>query len=159
VATPGLAVLFPGDIGGPAEVALLRARVDLRADVLKIAHHGSATSTTAGFLTAVRPCVGVLSAGAWNRFGFPAPSTLARLRDRGVRILRTDRQGAITVTLRGGRIVGGPNPVTRPGSDFWVNSRDQSAVKGGESMGCPRAAHTRGERNVGNLPHHQEGPP
>ncbi len=159
VVTPGLAVLLPGDIEGPAEVALLQADVDLRADVLKIPHHGSATSAAPGFLAAVGPCIGVLSAGAWNRFGFPAPATLARLGARGVRILRTDREGAIMVTLGAGRTVAGPNPVTRPGPHFLVNFQGQSAVKEGESVRCPRAGRRGGGISVGNFPHHEDGPP
>jgi competence protein ComEC len=159
VVTPGLAVLLPGDIEGPAEASLLRAGVDLRADVLKIPHHGSATSTTGGFLAAVRPCLGVLSAGAWNRFGFPDPDTLARLGGQGVRILRTDRGGAITVSLEAGRIAAGPNTVTRQGPNFSLSLRGQSAVKERESMGCPRAGRRGGGTDVGNFPHHEDGPP
>jgi len=62
--------------------------------VLKVAHHGSRHSTTREFLNATRPSFAVISVGARNSYGHPAPDTLARLDSVGARILRTDRDGA-----------------------------------------------------------------
>ena len=69
----------------------------LRADVVKLGHHGSTTSTSAAFLDAVRPRAVLISVGRHNRFGHPAPSVLRRLARRGVRVYRTDEQGAIGI--------------------------------------------------------------
>ncbi len=73
----------------------------LAATVLKIGHHGSRTSSTPAFLDAVRPRIALVSVGAGNRYGHPAPDVMAALRERGVDILRTDRDGAIVVRSDG----------------------------------------------------------
>lgn len=95
------AVLFTGDIERGAEQALLATDVDLRSDVLKVAHHGSATSSTAAWIAAVAPRVAVISTGADNRFGFPAPAVVARLRAAGSTVWNTAERGAIRVVLDG----------------------------------------------------------
>jgi competence protein ComEC len=97
-------VLLTGDAEEEAENDLLASGRDLAADVLKAGHHGSKWSTTDRFLDAVRPSVVVISAGRANRFGHPNREVLSRLERRGIRILRTDRDGAITVQTDGKRI-------------------------------------------------------
>lgn len=83
----------------------------LRADLLKIGHHGSRTSTSPEWLAAAEPHLAVISAGASNRYGHPHPSILARLDSVGVpRVWRTDREGTLCVEVRRGgswRVVGG----------------------------------------------------
>jgi competence protein ComEC len=86
-------VLFTGDIEREAEAELAARGVDLRADVLKVAHHGSTTSSTASLLAAVRPRWAVLSAGRGNRYGHPHPGILRRLEDHAVDPIRLDREG------------------------------------------------------------------
>jgi len=96
------AVLFVGDAEHAEEADLVATRPDaLRADVLKIGHHGSRTSTTAAFLTAVDPSLAVISCGIRNRFGHPAPVTLTTLAATRTRTLRTDRDGSVTITTDG----------------------------------------------------------
>jgi competence protein ComEC len=76
-----------------------------RADVVKVAHHGSPTSSTEGFVAATHPDLAVISCGPANAFGFPAPGVVDRWRAAGAEIARTDRDGAITVTIDdGGRL-------------------------------------------------------
>ena len=75
--------LLSADIEAPAEEALAAAGADLRATVLKVAHHGSKTSSTRAFLDAVAPQVAVVSAGLDNQYGHPAPGVVARLDDYG----------------------------------------------------------------------------
>lgn len=89
-------VLFVGDAEAEEERALLARPATLRADVLKVGHHGSRTSTSPAFLAAVSPTWAVLSTGVRNRFGHPHPTTLSTLGRAGVQALRTDRGGAIT---------------------------------------------------------------
>ena len=62
-------------------------------------HHGSRTSSSPELLEAVAPALAVISLGWRNQFRFPAPEVLARYQARGARVLRTDRDGAITVTI------------------------------------------------------------
>lgn len=73
----------------------------LRADVLKLGHHGSKTSSSSAFLDAVQPRVGVVSVGAGNRYGHPSPETLEALLERDVPVLRTDLEGTIVVATNG----------------------------------------------------------
>jgi beta-lactamase superfamily II metal-dependent hydrolase len=101
-------MLFMGDAGRETEERLLAAGDDLRADVLKVGHHGSAYGTTPEFLRAVSPRDAIISVGRNNLFGHPAPATLATLSEARVTVYRTDRDGAVTVDSDGaGFIVGG----------------------------------------------------
>ena len=97
----GVRVLLTGD----AEVELQRALLDqvgpgaLRADILKVAHHGSSYQDPA-FLAAVDPAVALIPVGADNDYGHPDPGLLTRLTDGGARVLRTDTDGDLAVVLR-----------------------------------------------------------
>jgi competence protein ComEC len=98
----GRAVLFPGDLEADGEGELVGRRDvgdDVRADVLKVPHHGSRTSSSDELVRAVAPSLAVMSLGWRNRFRFPAPEVLARYAARGARVLRTDLDGAVTVTI------------------------------------------------------------
>jgi competence protein ComEC len=96
------ALLLVGDAERAEESRLLAsARTRLRADVLKVGHHGSRTSSTAAFLGAIGASHAVVSAGVRNGFGHPHPATLAALAASGARVWRTDRDGAVTVTTNG----------------------------------------------------------
>ncbi len=94
--------LFPGDLEGAGEAAAV-AQGGLRADVVKIPHHGSRTSSTQAFATAVRPRFAVASLGAGNRYGFPHEEALASWRAVGAQVLRTD-EGAIRFLSDGRRL-------------------------------------------------------
>lgn len=94
--------LLTGDAEADAEAGLLAAfGPELRADVLKAGHHGSRTSSGEGFVRAVRPSFAVLSCGARNRFGHPAPEVVARFERHGARALRTDRDGGLVFRTDG----------------------------------------------------------
>ncbi|MDR7568277.1 MAG: DNA internalization-related competence protein ComEC/Rec2 [Armatimonadota bacterium] len=97
-------VLLPGDVEENAEAALVRSGEDLRADVLKIPHQGSRTSSTEEFLREIAPRIAVLSVGARNPFGHPHPQILRRYVRLGVRMYRTDEDGAVTVITDGRRL-------------------------------------------------------
>ncbi|GAC1544663.1 MAG: hypothetical protein NVS2B17_26040 [Candidatus Velthaea sp.] len=74
--------------------------IDLRADLLKVGHHGSAYASAPAFIAAVGPRLALISVGRHNLFGHPARSTLANLRLAGGMIYRTDECGAIIVSIR-----------------------------------------------------------
>lgn len=93
-------VLFTGDAQAETEQELLQSGIDLNAEVVKIAHHGSSTSTGKDFLESIKPATAVISVGK-NNFGHPSPVTLGLLADEGVRVFRTDECGAVTLTSRG----------------------------------------------------------
>jgi competence protein ComEC len=92
----GCRLLFMGDAGAPVEHRLAGRVGDV--DLLKVGHHGSRTASTAAWLGELRPETVVISVARTNRYGHPAPETLARLAASGARIRRTDVSG--TVTLR-----------------------------------------------------------
>ncbi|MGE5603257.1 MAG: ComEC/Rec2 family competence protein [Nitrososphaerales archaeon] len=94
-------LLLMGDAEGDAEQDMLSAGLVLRADVLKVGHHGSEASTSAQFLAAIQPQLAVISVGADNRFGHPAPELLRRL--EGIEVLRTDERGRIELRSDGQR--------------------------------------------------------
>lgn len=93
------AALLTGDIEREGEAALLRHGGPIRARVLKVPHHGSRTSSAGAFIAAVRPEVALVSVGYRNRFNHPHPEVVERYRAQGVRLLRTDLDGALSVEM------------------------------------------------------------
>ncbi|MBM4696340.1 DUF4131 domain-containing protein [Rhodococcus hoagii] len=93
-------LLLTGDVEEGGQRALLRSKIPLRADVLKVPHHGSGT-TSPEFLDAVRPRVALVSVGADNTFGHPNPGILQRLAALGAVTVRTDRDGDVAVARSG----------------------------------------------------------
>jgi competence protein ComEC len=102
----GRSILLPGDAEKQVEHEILseNSAQEMHSDVLKIGHHGSKNSTTSEFLAAVQPRVGIISAGEDNPYGHPNAELLERLENAGVRILRTDRDGAVHVLTDGARL-------------------------------------------------------
>lgn len=88
--------LFTGDIEKTAERDILESGADISADVLKIAHHGSRTSSLKAFLQAVAPEYAVISVGSPNDYGHPHKETTKLLNKLGITVCRTDRSGTIT---------------------------------------------------------------
>lgn len=93
--------LFMGDAEKSLEYRLLFSGLDLSADILKVGHHGSKTSTSEDFLRAVTPRLAIISAGKKNRYGHPYQEVLDRLRQSGVKIFRTDEEGDIVIASDG----------------------------------------------------------
>ncbi len=93
--------LLAGDIEAGAEQTLVRGKMLSPAVVLKVAHHGSGTSTTSAFLAVLRPAIAIISAGAGNSYGHPAASVLARLKASGAKVYRTDLDGTVSVKTDG----------------------------------------------------------
>lgn len=97
-------ILLTGDIEDDVDPRLLAAGIGeggQRLDVLKVAHHGSRTATSDGWLAALRPRVALVSAGVGNPYGHPARPTLERLEAHGARVLRTDLDGDLEVSTDG----------------------------------------------------------
>ena len=92
-------MLFTGDFTAQSEAELLTRGVSVAASLLKVGHHGSKYASSEAFLAAVAPKVAVISAGYANSFHLPAPSTVARLQKRAIRVYRTDLDGSVEVAL------------------------------------------------------------
>lgn len=93
--------LFTGDMEQKAEEDLMASGANVRADVLKVGHHGSPTSSSEAFLEAVGASVAVVSVGEGNDYGHPSADVLARLEALGAKVYRTDELGEIIVTSDG----------------------------------------------------------
>jgi competence protein ComEC len=94
-------MLFTGDAETETEDLMMKSGVPLRAQVLKVGHHGSRYATSAEFLEAVAPEAAIISVGAGNRYGHPAQQTLDRLQKAGVKVYRTDLNGDIAIVSDG----------------------------------------------------------
>lgn len=93
--------LFAGDAETDSEKEMVAKGFDLKADVLKLGHHGSSTSTGAAFLKAVNPSSAIVSCGVNNDYGHPHRETISRLQKAGVTIYRTDKQDTILALCDG----------------------------------------------------------
>lgn len=102
-------MLFTGDIEKVAENAILEKYKDnlecLKSTVLKIAHHGSNTSTINDFLDVVSPQIALIGVGEDNKFGHPSDETIKKLTDKGIRIYRTDKSGEITIKIKNKKLI------------------------------------------------------
>ena len=103
VHAPRLSILLSGDLEPEGQAALLARGVDLRADVLKIPHHGSARQDPA-FFAATGARLAIASAGRDNDYGHPAPRTVQLAQSLGMTVLRTDEKGSTAVVVRDGRL-------------------------------------------------------
>ena len=93
--------VFTGDIDRETEAGIAPLLQPAPLRVLKVPHHGSRTSSSEGFVQAVRPDVAVVSVGRSNNFGDPSPLVLRRYEQAGSRLFRTDQDGAITIDTDG----------------------------------------------------------
>ena len=136
-ASGALRLLLTGDIETPVQRILLADREPfLRADVLKVPHHGSANQEP-GFLAAVRPSVSVISVGAGNPYGHPASRTVYLAGQDGARVYRTDRDGTVLISAPAG--ADDPIPVRADRGDGVLPTQDPSP--GGSSAGHGRSRH------------------
>jgi competence protein ComEC len=94
-------MLFMGDAEAQTEERLLGKDLNLKATVIKVAHHGSKYATTENFLKRAQPEAAIISDGAWNRYGHPSQVVLDRLKAANAKLYRTDLQGEVTITSKG----------------------------------------------------------
>ena len=142
-------MLFTGDSGTAAEQRILAEGVDLHADVLKVGHHGSAYGSSPEFIAAVHPRYAIISVGRHNMFGHPAPATIATLKNTGVKIYRTDENGAVLIESDGSSFqinetlrenyFGAGEPSDQRGARMTIvtGSYDRNVAVAGERIGDP----------------------
>ena len=92
--------LLTGDVESAGEMAILRRNLEVESHILKVAHHGSRTSSRPEFLSAVNPKFSVISCALNNRYGFPHNETMLALYNQGSKILRTDIHGSILAAIQ-----------------------------------------------------------
>ena len=97
--------LFTGDAQKDVEKEILSTNEDISADILKVGHHGSSTSTTKDFLNKVNPSIGVISVGKDNTFNHPNEGTIKRLNESKITIYRTDKDGTVILSSDGSKIM------------------------------------------------------
>jgi competence protein ComEC len=95
----GFRCLLAGDLESAAEKEILDRPEDLRADVLKIAHHGAEDASSDEFLAAVSPTISVISVASRNPYGFPSPEVLGKLEAMKIKTYRTDRHGTVVIRV------------------------------------------------------------
>lgn len=96
--------LFEGDAESLSEMEMVKKGYDLKADVLKVGHHGSNSSTCANFLAKVQPKYAVISVGNDNSYGHPQKGTMERLKNSGIKVYRTDECGTVVAVSDGKNI-------------------------------------------------------
>ncbi len=104
VKTPGFRTLLTADTGFNIEDYLVQNHFDIKADVLKVGHHGSKYSSGDAFLSAVDPKIAVIEVGAHNTYGHPTKEALARLASTTAKIFRTDQNGMVEIMAKGGKL-------------------------------------------------------
>ncbi len=126
------AYLFTGDIETSAEYDILKNNVDLNSDVLKVAHHGSDTSTIKEFVSAVTPEIAIISVGADNEYGHPSDAVITKLNEIGTNIIRTDENGTTIVKSDGvdvwAEFITEDTPVVNTGSTVNDNNYYESGT-------------------------------
>ncbi len=98
-APSGTTVLLPGDMETSEEREILKAGIDVRADILKVAHHGSRTSSSTGFLLAVKPSLAIASVAQENSYGLPDEDVIARYEAFGIPLRMTSQEGTVVIPL------------------------------------------------------------
>lgn len=120
--------LFTGDAQAQSESEMLNHGYNLKADVLKVGHHGSHTSTSAAFLAKVQPQFAVISVGKGNTYGHPAADTISKLANSGAKVYRTDESGTIVVESNGETITFSTSSSSQPrGPDTNTSSNNTSS--------------------------------
>lgn len=120
--------LFTGDAEDISEKEMMDKGFNLKADVLKVGHHGSDSSTTREFLNAVNPKYAVISVGKGNDYGHPATDTIQKLHAKGINIYRTDESGTVVATSDGTNITFNTNPSTTTAGNSAITTNNGGKV-------------------------------
>lgn len=135
--------LFTGDAEKISEAQMLSNDIDLSADVLKLGHHGSSSSSHDKFLDEVKPDYAVICVGVDNSYGHPHKETLQKLKNRNIKVFRTDIQNTIIFTSNGKNITINKDPYTIAQSDFKNNNTVATSGKKDEA----KSSNTKGSSN------------
>ncbi|HIU01701.1 MAG TPA: MBL fold metallo-hydrolase [Candidatus Onthocola gallistercoris] len=130
--------LFCGDATETAEDDMLASGENLEAEVYKVSHHGSSTSSQTDFLDAIDPEYGVISCGEDNDYGHPHEEVMERLEERNVKVFRTDEQGSITAVTDGRTIAWSSEPTesaVETDEKEQTETQDTGAAKSNTSGG------------------------
>ena len=145
------AFLFAGDAQWDAEHDMIDAGYDLRADVLKVGHHGSDTSSSYVFLREVMPSYAVISVGAGNAYGHPTETVFSRLRDAGATLYRTDLQGTVTC-ISDGETLSFTTQRRCDASALWLAADTLTSVQPGDMpAAAPQSVPYIGNLNTGKF--------
>lgn len=148
--------LFMGDAEAEAEADILSGGADVEADVLKVGHHGSRSSSSQKFLKAVDPAYAVISCGEDNSYGHPHAETLNNLRAMGVDVFRSDEQGTIVAVSDGSQITWNSAPSESwkagepTGGSSTGSSKTQSKLPGTERKSSQNAGNDGSQSSTGN---------
>lgn len=93
-------ILFTGDASEKIEKELIKEKINLKSDILKVSHHGSKTGTNEEFLKSVKPKIALIGVGENNKFGHPTEDVIKRLTENKVKIYRTDTDGEISIKIK-----------------------------------------------------------
>lgn len=93
-------ILFTGDASEKIEKELIKEKINLKSDILKVSHHGSKTGTSEEFLKSVKPKIALIGVGENNKFGHPSKDVIKRLTENKVKIYRTDTDGEISIKIK-----------------------------------------------------------
>ena len=126
--------LLTGDAEAQAEQDILDTGADVQANVLKVGHHGSYTSSSQAFLDAVHPQMAVISVGEGNSYGMPHKEPLQRLRDAGIRVLRTDQLGPIVICSDGQSLSISHAQDNAGSQPYYIGNRNSQVF---HTPGCP----------------------
>lgn len=121
--------LFTGDAEDLSDGEILQKQLDIQADVLKVGHHGSTSSTSQDFLNKVNPKYAIISCGKDNDYGHPHKETLDKLKAKNIEIFRTDLGGTIIANSDGTNITFNTNPVNNSGDNLPGNTKKKSTKK------------------------------
>ncbi len=123
--------LLTGDAQAVSEAEMLENGIDLSADVLKLSHHGSSTSSTINFLDKVDPKYAVISVGEGNKYEHPHSATMQVMKERAIPLYRTDEQGSIVFTTDGKTISVNVEPYVITSSDITSDAAEKAAIAKG----------------------------
>ena len=137
-------MLLTGDAEEEAEEEMIRSGQDLHADLYVAGHHGSSSSSSQDFLTAVSPSYVWISCGADNSYGHPHKETMEKLEEDGIQMFRTDRQGEVSVYADGNSYWFSTAP-----SDDWKSGNEETAAEGKDSTAATEETVTSGSGENG----------
>ncbi|GAB6179959.1 hypothetical protein JCM14036_12780 [Desulfotomaculum defluvii] len=148
------ALLLTGDAGIHSEEEILKKGYDVKADVLKVGHHGSSTATGEEFLRAVNPEIAVISVATKNDYGHPHREILQRLKASSIKVYQTSQQGTLVMTSDGKKITlesqKDAPPVEKSAvkeAEVFVDNNGKGLIKGNINKNGDKIYHLPGQQN------------